>query len=118
MGDCIGKINKEIERDRIVKIKELEQELAITQKALRVLAELLGESINCPPEVDDEDCIRVEPELANCVQCWIDYAMTKAREINQRSKPSDHVCGLQGFGAPGDSCPACEAMTKAREDEG
>jgi hypothetical protein len=21
-----------------------------------------------------------------------------------------HVCGLQGFGAPGDSCPACEQL--------
>ncbi len=26
-----------------------------------------------------------------------------------------HVCGLQGFGAPGDVCPACRAFHKSRE---
>ena len=29
----------------------------------------------------------------------------------------EHCCGLSGFGAPGDTCPACEAFAEARRIE-
>jgi hypothetical protein len=39
----------------------------------------------------------------------------KQQEISKDSTPQ-HVCGLQGFGALEDKCPACEAYRKDPKD--
>lgn len=43
---------------------------------------------------------------------------TEARITTLLASPEahapDHVCGLSGFGAPGDTCPACEWWARRR----
>jgi hypothetical protein len=38
-------------------------------------------------------------------------ALTDAATAQQESAEIEHVCGLQGFGAIGDTCPGCEARS-------
>lgn len=52
---------------------------------------------------------------APCDGLVLAQAVLMARDVvdKPRPKPSEHVCGLQGFGAPGDVCIPCAVRTAA-----
>lgn len=49
------------------------------------------------------------PNYVDILPMSLRVAMTHAGLLPRvRREKREHVCGLQGFGAPGDYCPACE----------